>query len=499
MKSDRENAVYEALTSHSSEASSSPKKGQGWKLTRGPRGGRNRSIGATTPTSTSGRSYRYRDVDTRGAALKVSDRRRDEWNRGETRNWGTRRWGSDKDKNINRETINPNKMEKAETDARTAAKYQNRKPSTSIMEQRWNRKRQRETADIQPEDPNRAKPGEWKGGKWRELLKAAVYEYLHKRQEPNPEKLKELLDAGKIDQAGYDALVSGKAGSAPAVKKPQDALESARARHFGRKRLGENIRADQSGERSAQRQRDVYRQQMEKAEDNIYAIATAAAEGKGEDKKEEIVRALKRGKMILKAFGVPISMPGGKLRILPVIPNSEGGFFTKETSGRHSLHPVARRPKTVTEKERDSHADGGEEYSSGARGATPALLGMIKALADDMSPEQKKKIMDKLGNALIYPEFDSKKPEGQQGLPFSTEDEEHIAPTPEPQKPLPHGDDLPQPTQRGGSRQGSRRKGDIPKGGWMEAALLWPTQPEDNGKGRKVKTRVGDSIGGYPT
>ena len=42
---------------------------------------------------------------------------------------------------------------------------------------------------------------------------------------------------------------------------------------------------------------------MEKAEDNIYAIATAAAKG-DEDKKEEIVRALKRGKMLLKAFGI---------------------------------------------------------------------------------------------------------------------------------------------------------------------------------------------------
>jgi hypothetical protein len=45
---------------------------------------------------------------------------------------------------------------------------------------------------------------------------------------------------------------------------------------------------------------------MEKArKNNIYAIATAAADG-DEDKKEEIVRALKRGKMILKAFGVHV-------------------------------------------------------------------------------------------------------------------------------------------------------------------------------------------------
>ena len=51
-------------------------------------------------------------------------------------------------------------------------------------------------------------------------------------------------------------------------------------------------------------------QHMEKAKDNnIYAIATAAAKG-DEDKKEEIVRALKRGKMLLKAFGVHVDNLG---------------------------------------------------------------------------------------------------------------------------------------------------------------------------------------------
>jgi len=33
----------------------------------------------------------------------------------------------------------------------------------------------------------------------------------------------------------------------------------------------------------------------------------------------------------------------------------------------------------------------------------------------------------------------------------------------------------------------------------MDKALLWGAQPKENGKGRKVKTRVGDSPGGYPT
>jgi hypothetical protein len=89
----------------------------------------------------------------------------------------------------------------------------------------------------------------------------------------------------------------------------------------------------------------------------------------------------------------------------------------------------------------------------------------------------------------------------QRELPFSTEDRDHIAPTPEPQKPQSHGDELPEPTQRGGSKKGSKAQKLIPKKDWgtIDKALLWPTQPKDNNKGRKVKTRVGDSIGGYPT
>ena len=168
----------------------------------------------------------------------------------------------------------------------------------------------------------------------------------------------------------------------------------------------------------------------------------------------------------------------------------------KSTGGRHSLHPVERRPKTVTEK-----ADGGEKYSSGARGKTSnyGLLGMIKALADGMSPERKKRIMDRLGNAASrYDEF-SKKPENpkkspQKELPFSTEDRDNIAPTPDP-----HGDTLSEPTQRGGGKQGSTRKGSIPREGWKEAALLYPAHRKDQQGGRKVKTRVGDSPTGYPT
>ena len=182
-------------------------------------------------------------------------------------------------------------------------------------------------------------------------------------------------------------------------------------------------------------------------------------------------RALSQKQILIKAFGV-----------------------MKSTGGRHGLHPVERRPKTVTEK-----ADGGEEYSSGARGRTPALLGMAKALADGMTPEQKKRIMDKVKNvASRYDEF-PKKPENpkkspQKELPFSTEDRDNIAPTPDP-----HGDNLPEPKQRGGTRQGSKRHGEIPKEGWKEAALLYPAHRKEQQGGRKVKTRVGDSPTGYPT
>ena len=146
-------------------------------------------------------------------------------------------------------------------------------------------------------------------------------------------------------------------------------------------------------------------------------------------------------------------------------------------------------------------SDGGEKYASGARGRTPALLGMRKASKKikDMTGEERVKAYNE-GKLRLnrsyrpgqgpHPDF-AQKPI-QRELPFSTEDRDHIAPTPES-----HGDDLPEPTRRGGSKQGSRRKGDIPKEGWKEAALLWGKQ--SNGKGRKVKTRTNDSIGVYPT
>ena len=94
-----------------------------------------------------------------------------------------------------------------------------------------------------------------------ENMQKAVYAFIHKRQPPDPEALKALLDAGRISQAGYDAMMSGEAGSAPALdskaNQPTDALGRARQRLSGRKRLGENLRADASGARSEQRQRNT--------------------------------------------------------------------------------------------------------------------------------------------------------------------------------------------------------------------------------------------------
>jgi len=61
----------------------------------------------------------------------------------------------------------------------------------------------------------------------------------------------------------------------------------------------------------------------------------------------------------------------------------EGKSHNLSTWGKHGLHPVAKRPKTSTEKLKDHLADGGEEYSSGARGGTPAIIGMEKAIDPD--------------------------------------------------------------------------------------------------------------------
>ena len=257
------------------------------------------------------------------------------------------------------------------------------------------------------------------------------------------------------------------------------------------------------------------------------------------------------------------------------------------TWGRHGLHPVAKRPKTATEKLKDHLTEGGEEYSSGARGATPAILGMKKATngkngGGDIEAERRawkdkgkehgepyRRAMRKLGvsdeianegiapdewsgsmyerDAPKYPHVDHaqkiqaevsvRRRENIQNL--SKADEEP------PRKPLKDmtGDEIVEANKegkikinrsyrpgqgqhpdyakkqkkidkketseppwwvymKGGDHTGSSKKRgtyyarNVQK---IDKALLWPAQPEENGKGRKVKTRVGDTTGGYPT
>jgi hypothetical protein len=171
-----------------------------------------------------------------------------------------------------------------------------------------------------------------------------------------------------------------------------------------------------------------------------------------------------------------------------------GGVMAMKSAGnRHGLHPVERRPKTVTEK-----ADGGEEYSSGARGGTPSILGMVKARRKRVSEMTGAEIRDanKRGELTINRSY---RPGQAQHPEFAAQQAEADKDnTPEPRE-YDHGDTLPEPTPRGGRRPGSTRHGEIPKGGWKEAALLYPAHQKEQQGGRKVKTRVGDSPTGYPT
>jgi len=171
------------------------------------------------------------------------------------------------------------------------------------------------------------------------------------------------------------------------------------------------------------------------------------------------------------------------------------------TWGRHGLHPVAKRPKTATEKLKDHLTEGGEEYSSGARGATPAILGMKKA--DEEPP--RKPIKDMTGDEIVEAHKEGKikinrsyRP-GQGQHPDYAKKQKKID-----RKEKPEASTEPPwwVYMKGGDHTGSSKKRgtyyarNVQK---IDKALLWPAQPEENGKGRKVKTRVGDTTGGYPT
>ena len=88
-----------------------------------------------------------------------------------------------------------------------------------------------------------------------ELAKAA-YEYINKRQAPNPKKLQELLDAGKISQEGFDKLMSGESGSAPAIR---TGLDRAQRDEKYRKDMGLDIHRQRGcSARSAKFRREGY-------------------------------------------------------------------------------------------------------------------------------------------------------------------------------------------------------------------------------------------------
>ena len=419
---------------------SKPRKGEGWKLTRGPRGRKKKLPGEQwnspqgSKTGTGGRSYRYRDAGKRGVAGEVSGHALGSDTVGSARRKSTSidwKRGSDKYKNIDRATI--------------------RKP---------------ETFESMQKNAEKSQQGDYSPTLKRNFT---------------PEEQK------RVDFVRQIRAERGKSDSSTPPKQPRSARAMEEDRFDAHKRkMG--IPADvyiKPGERHGFGGYDSY----------------ATQEG---GRLEHMEKA-----NILKAFGVPISMPGGKQRTLPILPTSEGGFFTKETGGRHSLHPVEHRPKTVTEKRKHPHADGGEEHDSGARGASPAVLGMIKAgkkikAIKDMTGEERVKAF-KDGDIRFNTRYREGHPPYsmpgtrprqpvQDELPFSAEDRDNMAPTPDP-----HGDNLPEPTQRGGPRPGSRREGEIPKEGWKEAALLYPAHQKEQQGGRTVKTRVGDSIGGYPT
>ena len=394
-----------------------------WELRRGQRGGRNRSMGETTPTGTSGeRGWKAMQEGRLSSPYKPYGSGSDKFPYRTGRSgWGRKpqQRARDKAKNIDRETINPNKpvsnMEKSDG-AREAAKYQTRgKRKPSVMEQR-------KPVTPTPKDPNRVKRGKWEGGAWVEMLKAFGVPISKRHRTPD-----QLAPPGRASTL-RQAPTKFKRGKAKTVLSAKKAAKIKAAEEDYEKRTGfpmghpSYVPKPAMGFQPASTRGEVVDERGAKNKEYT-------------DKKSTL--GFKRA--MLKA----------------ILKDIKGTAWTK-----NGLQQTSHRPQTMTEK-----SDGGERYSSGARGATPAIMGMKKA----------KKYV-------------------QRELPFSTEDMDHIAPTPDP-----HADTLPEPTRRGGSKQGSRREGEIPKQGWKEAALLWPPQPKENAKGRKVKTRVDDSIGGYPT
>ena len=187
-------------------------------------------------------------------------------------------------------------MEKAD-DAREAAKYQTRgKRKPSVMERR-------KPVISQPKDPDAPKQGKWEGGKWVQELVNFLKISSSTPDDERPgylegwtdEDTKRRIKADETHPAMADVSDKDKQRSKFRTWQRLAAEKGELQGRFDTKKRVWPEALSEEGPPSVTN--------MKKAKDNIYAIATAAAKG-DEDKKEEIVRALKRGKMLLKAFGV---------------------------------------------------------------------------------------------------------------------------------------------------------------------------------------------------
>ena len=183
-------------------------------------------------------------------------------------------------------------MEKAD-DAREAAKYQTRgKRKPSVMERR-------KPVISQPKDPNKPKQGKWEGGKWVQELVNFLKISSSTPDDERPgylegwadEDTKRRIKADETHPAMADVSDKDKQRSKFRTWQRLAAEKGELQGRFDTKKRVWPEALSEEGPPSVTN--------MKKAKDNIYAIATAAAKG-DEDKKEEIVQALKRGKMILK-------------------------------------------------------------------------------------------------------------------------------------------------------------------------------------------------------
>jgi len=234
---------------------------------------------------------------------------------------------------------------------REAARYQDRKPKPSIMEQR-------EPADTPERDPNRAKPGEWKGGKWHQALwkarKNNIYAIATAGADGDEDKKEEIVRAlkrGKMMLKAFGIPITkikwpipnpspGEESPFRRSPKPPPKGKRGKAYTIVGSEQAEKIKAMEAKEKAKHPGEPLFAHPLYRPKP---AMGFQTSSGKKDTREtgdphepyeDKGTLGFKRSFLkarILKAFGVPISMPGGKQRILPINPNSEGGFFIKET------------------------------------------------------------------------------------------------------------------------------------------------------------------------